>query len=130
MHIRPLRSLLPIALFGALCACSADRTPDDGAEQEHAITAAQQAADSAAAAPAAEAAADKAPPAPECDASQVQGLVGQTLDEAKAEQARVDAGATRVRVLKPGEMVTMEFDGERLNIEVDDKGAITAVRCG
>ena len=52
------------------------------------------------------------------------------LDEATAEQARSDAGAKTVRVLEPGQMVTMEFDGERLNIEVDDKRTITALRCG
>ena len=35
-----------------------------------------------------------------------------------------------VRVLEPGQMVTMEFDGERLNIEVDATKKIVAVRCG
>jgi hypothetical protein len=52
------------------------------------------------------------------------------VDDAVAEQARSDAGAKHVRVLKPDQRVTMEFDGERLNLEVDAEGRITSVRCG
>lgn len=124
------RLLLPFTLIAALSACSAGTAPDDDAtEQEQALTAAQQAAESAAAPPAPPAI-DTASPEPECDASQVQGLVGQALDDAKAEQARTDASAKSVRVLEPGAVVTMEFDSKRLNIEVDAAGKITAVRCG
>jgi 23S rRNA G2445 N2-methylase RlmL len=130
MRTRPIRLLLSIALLPALAACSAGGTPeDDGAEQEQAIAAAQQAAESAATPPAG-GTIDAAPPAQTCDASQVQGLVGQKVDDAIAEQARSDAGARRVRLLKPDQMVTMEFDGERLNLEVDAEGRITSVRCG
>jgi hypothetical protein len=130
MRNRPIRLLLSIALLPALAACSAGGTPeDDGAEQEQAIAAAQQAAESAATPPAG-GTIDAAPPAQTCDASQVQGLVGQKVDDAIAEQARSDAGARRVRLLKPDQMVTMEFDGERLNLEVDAEGRITSVRCG
>lgn len=120
-----------LVLLSALVACSAANAPeDDGAEQEQAITAAANAAASAAAPPSAEGAADAAPPALSCDASQVQGLVGKKADEAVAEQARSDAGAKRVRLLHSDEMVTMEFDSERLNLEVDAAGSIVAVRCG
>jgi len=70
------------------------------------------------------------PPVGSCDASQVEGLVGQAYTEALAEQARQDAGAAKLRLLKPNQPVTMEFLGERLNIEVDDKDVVTGVRCG
>ncbi|WP_042809585.1 I78 family peptidase inhibitor, partial [Xanthomonas citri] len=63
-------------------------------------------------------------------ATQVQSLVGQPLTDAVGEQARSDAGAKSVRVLKPGQMTTMEFNGERLNLEVDAKNVISSVRCG
>ncbi|KAF1694144.1 I78 family peptidase inhibitor [Pseudoxanthomonas koreensis] len=128
MQTHLLRTLLPLALATALCACSAGTAPeDDGAEQEQALADAQQAAESAATPPEGTGAA--APPL-ECDDTQVQGLVGQVLEESTAEQARVDAGAKSVRVLEPGQMVTMEFDGERLNIEVDGERKIVALRCG
>ena len=45
-------------------------------------------------------------------------------------EARIDAGATRARVLKPGQAVTMEFDGARLNLEVDADDKVVALRCG
>ena len=46
------------------------------------------------------------------------------------EAARVSAGALMVRILRPGQMVTKEFDAERLNLEVDAAGRIIAARCG
>ena len=34
------------------------------------------------------------------------------------------------RILRPGQMVTKEFNAQRLNLEVDANGRIVAVRCG
>ena len=45
-------------------------------------------------------------------------------------EARKRAGAYMVRVLRPGQATTMEFNGERLNLEVDATGRIVAARCG
>ncbi len=70
------------------------------------------------------------PPAGSCDASQVQGLVGQAYSEEAAQQAKQDANATQVRMLKPNQPITAEYLGERLNIEVDDKNLVSGVRCG
>lgn len=58
------------------------------------------------------------------------GAIGQAATDAVVEQARNDAGAKMARVLKPGQMVTMEFMDGRLNIDVDDSNVITNVRCG
>lgn len=57
-------------------------------------------------------------------------VVGQPATPANVERARTLAGARTARVLKPGQMVTMEFIEGRLNIDVDDKNVITNVRCG
>ncbi|AEO40347.1 Elastase inhibitor AFLEI Flags: Precursor [Xanthomonas perforans] len=126
-----MRAVLPVArltctlvMLAALTACNKPQ-PD---EQE-AVTAKAQHAAEQAAAPAPDAA-PEAPPIGTCDATQVQSLVGQPLTDAVGEQARSDAGAKSVRVLKPGQMTTMEFNGERLNLEVDAKNVITSVRCG
>jgi len=123
------RSFGLIALFPALLvlgACSAP--PMD--EQEAVATNAQKAAE-AAAAPTDEAGtALEAPPVGTCDATQVQSLVGQPYTEQIGSQAQQDAGATTLRVLKPNDMTTMDFVGERLNIEVDGKNVVASVRCG
>ena len=121
MRSNPTRLILPLALLASLCACSAQvSTDEDGTEQEQALSSAQQAAETAAT-PAPAPVAGVEPPVPACDASQAEALVGQSIN---------DAGAERVRVLTPGQMVTMDFDEERLNIEVDAAGTITALRCG
>lgn len=113
-----------LSLVLALGACKGP-TPE---EQDQALDQAKQAAD-AAATPDQEVATTP-PPVGTCDASQVEGLVGQPYSEELAEQARQDAGAAQVRMLKPNQPITMEFLGERLNIEVDDKNLVSGVRCG
>ena len=65
-----------------------------------------------------------------CDDVQAQWLVGKPATDADVEQARKDAKATLVRQLKPGQAVTLEFNESRLNVELDAKGVVTAVRCG
>lgn len=80
-----------------------------------------------------------APPVPEppaatapgsCDASKAQFAVGQQPGLALQDQARERSGARIVRTLRPGQMVTMEYSGERLNLELDASGKIVRVRCG
>ena len=117
---RPAALIATAALLLALSAC----TKPAPEEQDEALNQSQQAAQAAAAA------AEATPPPGTCDASQVQGLVGQAYTEAMQAQAKEDAGANDVRVLKPNQPVTMEFIGERLNIELDEKGTVSGVRCG
>ena len=65
-----------------------------------------------------------------CDAAPAQSFVGQNNTAKVVEAARVRSGALMVRVLRPGQMVTKEFDAQRLNLEVNAAGRIIAVRCG
>lgn len=65
-----------------------------------------------------------------CSAQAAQAVIGKSAVAQVVEQARVAAGARMARVLHPGQMITKEFDGERLNLEVDARGVIVAVRCG
>lgn len=65
-----------------------------------------------------------------CNATPAQGVVGKLATAAVIEQARVSAGAGSARTLKPGQMVTMEFNPARLNLDVDAGNAVTGVRCG
>lgn len=117
-------ALVPTLLL--LGACNAP--PMD--EQEAAGTHAQKAAEEAAAPADTIGKATEAPPVGNCDATQVQSLVGQAYSDGIGAQAQQDASARQLRVLKPDDMTTMEFVGERLNIEVDEKGVVTGLRCG
>ena len=76
-------------------------------------------------------AAPATPPAqPGCNAEAARRLVGQIATAEVVEQARSAAGAENARTLKPGQVVTMEFNPSRLNIDVDAGNTITNVRCG
>ena len=65
-----------------------------------------------------------------CNAQPAQSAVGKNSTAKVVEAARVSAGALMARIIRPGQMVTKEFDAERLNLEVDAAGRIVAVRCG
>ncbi|MFT3813963.1 MAG: I78 family peptidase inhibitor [Acidovorax sp.] len=66
----------------------------------------------------------------ECNAAPAQGAVGQNATATVTEQARKRSGALMARILRPGQVVTKEYDTQRLNLEVDATGRIVAVRCG
>jgi peptidase inhibitor I78 family protein len=70
------------------------------------------------------------PPQPGCNAEAARNVVGQLASTQMVEQARSAAGAQTARTLKPGQMVTMEYNASRLNIDVDAGNTITNVRCG
>jgi hypothetical protein len=65
-----------------------------------------------------------------CDAAAVQNLVGQSYTEAVGKDAQARSKSKSMRLIRPGMAVTMDFRNDRLNVEVDDKSVITAVRCG
>jgi hypothetical protein len=56
--------------------------------------------------------------------------LGRRASPRVVEEARRDANARRVRVIRPGEVYTMELDPRRLNIEVDRRNRIVDLRCG
>lgn len=65
-----------------------------------------------------------------CDAAKAQSFVGEPESAEIAERARKKSGARTVRWLRPGQIVTMEYRGDRLNLELDAKRKIIAIRCG
>lgn len=73
---------------------------------------------------------EPAPVSGRCNATPAQFAVGRNADAALENEARTRAGAKTVRVLKPNQIVTMEFNAERLNLSVDDAGRVTRVSCG
>lgn len=65
-----------------------------------------------------------------CNAQPAQQVVGQNSTASVVESARVRSGAQMARILRPGQMITKEFDTQRLNLQVDANGRILAVHCG
>ncbi len=70
------------------------------------------------------------PLAGSCNADAAAAYVGKPADAATVEASRTSAGAQRVRTLKPGQMVTMEYLQGRLNLHLDTNGNIERVSCG
>lgn len=65
-----------------------------------------------------------------CDAGKAKWMIGEPHSQELLERAAADAGAKVARFLYPGQMVTMEYDAERLNADVDEDGRVISVRCG
>jgi len=65
-----------------------------------------------------------------CDASKAQLLVGEPASSEAAAKAQQLTGAGVVRWLQPGQVVTMEYRSDRLNLVLDEANRITAIRCG
>ena len=65
-----------------------------------------------------------------CNAAPAKHLVGRPATaELGAEALRV-TGSGNLRWIRPGDIVTMEFRADRLNIELDAQGRVTRLRCG
>ncbi|MFV3306688.1 I78 family peptidase inhibitor [Pseudomonas sp. NY15181] len=104
----PLNRVTLLSLFAvaALAGCSAKDTSSDAASPSPSA------------------------PSASCDAKAAQALIGKIIDPTLTEQARRDAGASVARVLRPHQPVTMEYNSQRLNIDVDDRQVVQQVNCG
>jgi hypothetical protein len=80
--------------------------------------------------PAPAAAAPAPEPVPTCDADKAKFMLGQVATSQLEAEARARAAAQSVRTLKPNQAVTLEFNAGRLNLVVDARNRVTAVRCG
>ena len=70
------------------------------------------------------------PAAGACNAQGAQFAVGKAAGASVVEDARQRSGSYMARVLRPNQAVTMEFNAQRLNLDVDSAGVVTRVRCG
>ena len=64
-----------------------------------------------------------------CKADTLGWTVGKLADDALVHRAHGESGAKIVRVLRPGQMVTMEYSEYRLNIYVDATNRVERVSC-
>lgn len=65
-----------------------------------------------------------------CQASGADFAVGKLGSAELLEQARKASGSQMARILKPHDVVTLEYRSERLNLNVDEQGRVTRVNCG
>jgi hypothetical protein len=65
-----------------------------------------------------------------CQADKGQWALGQLADDAVVAKVRTDTRSDRMRVIRPGMAVTMDFREDRVNVEVDADNRVIAVRCG
>jgi hypothetical protein len=75
-------------------------------------------------------AAPPTPPAEDgaCNADAAQSFVGKPASA--AEQARAASGARTMRLIRPGQAVTMDYRPDRLNIELDASDSMVKLSCG
>lgn len=69
-------------------------------------------------------------PPRECRNEPLKRFVGRPGDAGAIEGARRASGARTVRVLRPGEAMTMDFRADRLTIVVDEHRIIARASCG
>lgn len=60
-----------------------------------------------------------------CNMAQYAALIGKP-----ATDPGVPPASATVRIIKPGDQVTMDFNPARLNVDVDAAGAVAGLRCG
>ena len=65
-----------------------------------------------------------------CDATPAQWALGKPATADTIERVRVDSHSRVVRVLHPGQIITMEYSTERVDIRVDGNDVILAITCG
>ena len=73
-----------------------------------------------------------APPEPsgQCDAGRLSGLVGRPASAELGAEARRLSGAARLRWIRPGDMVMMDFSPQRLNVHLDVQNRVERFACG
>ncbi|GAB1578824.1 I78 family peptidase inhibitor [Bordetella petrii] len=111
-----IRKLIPLLLVAGLTACATSGT--------------QRAASDAPAADSAAAPSGGSATGPGCDAQPVQDLAGTKYSESVADDARARSHSSHLRVMRPGQVMTMEYNPDRLNLILDGGETITALRCG
>lgn len=69
-------------------------------------------------------------PSTPCNSDPAEAAVGKKADPALVEQSRAQAGAKTARALRPNDVITTEYNPQRLNLRLDDSGVVTGVYCG
>jgi hypothetical protein len=116
-----IRKLIPVLLVAGLTACASSGTQNASSDTS---TSGSLGGTSSVGASTGRAEAGN------CDSQPVQQLVGKAYSPSLDSQLKSNAGATQLRVLKPGQVMTLEYNPARLNVIIEKDGSISALRCG
>jgi Peptidase inhibitor I78 family len=70
------------------------------------------------------------PPTLACDPAPARWAIGKVAGADVLERIRLDSHAQVVRVIRPGQVVTMEFSAGRVDVRVDASDVVLGVSCG
>jgi len=65
-----------------------------------------------------------------CEAKAAEFTIGKQASPQLLEQARSRSGAQVARILKPNDMITLEYRSDRLNLNTDANLVVNRVNCG
>lgn len=65
-----------------------------------------------------------------CNAEGARWAIGQAVNDDVVNRILRDTNSRDARVLGPGDAATMDYRPDRINVDVNDRGAITGLRCG
>lgn len=137
MRAKPLSVTLAAAVAVLLGACEA-QDGRDSQQPPAAEAAAPDATTEAGAKTNPESSMDEASPAlnqnepdaSECGADKLDRWLNVLPTDTVREEIRETVGHDRIRYIAPGDVVTMDFRPDRLNVETGDDGRIKLFRCG
>ena len=66
----------------------------------------------------------------QCNADGLGDLVGRPADAGLGSDAMRRSGAARLRWIRPGDAVTMDYSAQRLNVNLDGQGRVERLACG
>ena len=70
------------------------------------------------------------PPQGKCDTAALGNLIGRVATPMLVNRAQHRARASMARILRPGQIVTMEYRADRLTVHLDKDGRVERFICG
>ncbi|MGB3288172.1 MAG: I78 family peptidase inhibitor [Burkholderiaceae bacterium] len=65
-----------------------------------------------------------------CNADKAESAVGKKVSPALVEDYRKQSGSETARALRPNDVMTLEYNPQRLNLRTDEQDIVTSVNCG
>lgn len=125
-----IRKLIPFLLVASLTACANTGAPRSSSSSASGSSSASSSSETAPSSSSGMSSASGYGGGKSCDATALQSQIGQKATPSVLEDLRSRSGSATARMLRPGQLVTMEYNATRLNLIVDDKDMMTAIRCG